>query len=175
MDEETYDKRKGTVREWIREQRAKDPDWKPPQMPGAQMANSEDQGPALHGGGRRAHCRRVAVRGPARRAARLRQVLWGAGGQGGRLGRRRARRPAGQERRVCRYGAVLHVRREPRHLREADERPMWNFTNELDDSDDDEMRRALFNRSFPVLLGRSLRSKQRVCRRPSSAARAGPR
>merc|ERR1711939_217826 len=41
MDEETYDKRKGTVREWIREQRAKDPDWKPPQMPGAQMANAK--------------------------------------------------------------------------------------------------------------------------------------
>ena len=40
MDEETYDKRKGTVREWIREQRAKDPDWKPPQMPGAAEANA---------------------------------------------------------------------------------------------------------------------------------------
>ena len=30
MDEEVYDKRKGTVREWIREQKAADPNWVPP-------------------------------------------------------------------------------------------------------------------------------------------------
>jgi len=30
MSDEDYDKRKGTLREWIREQKAKDPNWKPP-------------------------------------------------------------------------------------------------------------------------------------------------
>ena len=30
MSEDDYDQRKGTVREWIREQKAKDPNWKPP-------------------------------------------------------------------------------------------------------------------------------------------------
>merc|ERR1719152_443390 len=30
MTDEDYDKRKGTLREWIREQKAKDPNWKPP-------------------------------------------------------------------------------------------------------------------------------------------------
>ena len=46
------DKRKGTVA-MDPGTAGQDPDWKPPQMPGAQMAN-ENQGPALHGGGRRA-------------------------------------------------------------------------------------------------------------------------
>ena len=31
LSEDDYDQRKGTVREWIREQKAKDPNWKPPQ------------------------------------------------------------------------------------------------------------------------------------------------
>jgi len=30
MSDDAYDKRKGTVREWIKEQRDKDPNWKPP-------------------------------------------------------------------------------------------------------------------------------------------------
>merc|ERR1719473_2195704 len=34
MSEDDYDQRKGTVREWIREQKAKDPNWKPPKPEG---------------------------------------------------------------------------------------------------------------------------------------------
>ena len=82
MDEETHDKRKGTVREWIRNS-GPGPGLKPPQMPGAQMANAKTKALPCTGGGRRAHCRRVAVRGPARRRRGC-VVLWGA---------RRERRP----------------------------------------------------------------------------------
>ncbi|KAK7230708.1 cytoskeleton-associated protein [Aureococcus anophagefferens] len=35
MDDETYEARKGTVREWIKEQKAADPNWKPPKPNGA--------------------------------------------------------------------------------------------------------------------------------------------
>lgn len=44
MSEEAYDKRKGTVREWIKEQRAADPTWQPPKPNAqAQMANAATQ------------------------------------------------------------------------------------------------------------------------------------
>ena len=77
MDEETYDKRKGTVREWIREQRAKDPDWKPPQMPGAQMANAKTKALPCTA----ADAAHIVVGSRCEVQpwpARLRQVLWGA-------------------------------------------------------------------------------------------------
>lgn len=40
MSDEDYDKRQGTVREWIREQRAADPSWRPPRP------NQTESGPA---------------------------------------------------------------------------------------------------------------------------------
>uniref|UniRef100_A0A7S2W9K5 CAP-Gly domain-containing protein n=1 Tax=Rhizochromulina marina TaxID=1034831 RepID=A0A7S2W9K5_9STRA len=49
MSEDTYDKRKGTVREWIREQKAKDPNWKPPKanmMTGNPWARQDPQAAA---------------------------------------------------------------------------------------------------------------------------------
>ena len=42
MDDETYEARKGTVREWIKEQKAADPNWKPPKPNGtANFANAK--------------------------------------------------------------------------------------------------------------------------------------
>ena len=43
MSDADYDKREGTVRKWIAEQKAKDPKWKPPAMtPGSQMPGGKD-------------------------------------------------------------------------------------------------------------------------------------
>ena len=43
MSDADYDKRKGTVRKWIAEQKAKDPTWKPPAAtPGSQMPGGKD-------------------------------------------------------------------------------------------------------------------------------------
>jgi len=43
MSDADYDKRKGTVRKWIAEQKAKDPNWKPPSAtPGSQMPGGKD-------------------------------------------------------------------------------------------------------------------------------------
>jgi len=41
MTDDDYDKRKGTVREYIKEQKAKDPNWKAPKLKGADMANQK--------------------------------------------------------------------------------------------------------------------------------------
>ena len=43
MSDADYDKREGTVRKWIAEQKAKDPNWKPPAAtPGSQMPGGKD-------------------------------------------------------------------------------------------------------------------------------------
>lgn len=45
MSEDAYDKRKGTVREWIRQQKEKDPNWKPPK-PKMMTGNPWEKQPA---------------------------------------------------------------------------------------------------------------------------------
>ena len=46
MDDETYDKREGTLRSWIKEQKAADPNWKPPKPNGMpQQAVESNRGP----------------------------------------------------------------------------------------------------------------------------------
>ena len=54
MDDETYDKRKGTLREWIKEQKAADPDWKPPKPNGAAALGNAKTAAANNAGGDKA-------------------------------------------------------------------------------------------------------------------------
>ena len=176
MDEETYDKRKGTVREWIREQRAKDPDWKPPQMPGAQMANAKTKPcparrrtPRTLSSGRGARCSPVA--GEAASSFVGRSKVKKASGSASSSTTRWARTTG------------LPVRcgtsRAPRTTAPSRSRRTSNvetFPTSSTTRMTTRCRGPFFNRSFPVLLGLStlVKAASRP-RRPSSAARGGPR
>mmetsp|Transcript_28415 Transcript_28415/g.87913 ORF Transcript_28415/g.87913 Transcript_28415/m.87913 type:complete len:350 (+) Transcript_28415:93-1142(+) len=50
MDDETYEQRKGTVREWIKEQKAADPNWKPPKPNGAAAMGNAKSAPSAPAG-----------------------------------------------------------------------------------------------------------------------------